>query len=153
MKIILAKTEDMETVRKLFKEYQIWLGLDLTFQDFENELENLPGCYSQPKGAVFILKENDNPIGCVAIRPFSATEAELKRMYIHSSYRGKGYAKHLLNHALGMAKSAGYKSVVLDTLPTMTSAKSLYLKYGFKPITAYYESPLASTEYYRYVYA
>lgn len=152
MEIVRAKIEDVTIVRDLFCEYHKWLGIDLAFQSFEDEISNLPGCYSQPKGAIFLAKENGRAVGCIAVRPFSETEAELKRLYIIPESRGKGYAKLLLAHAMHMAKSVCYQSVVLDTLPAMSAAKSLYIKYGFQLTEPYYNNPILGTEYYRYVY-
>ena len=141
----------MGSVVELFTEYQRWLGIDLSFQNFEAELNSLPGCYAAPAGAIFLAMENSKPIGCVAIRPFSAEEAELKRMYVVPESRGRGVARSLLQQAIAMASLQGYKSIVLDTLPSMESAKKLYKQSGFVSTQPYYNSPIRSTEYYRYV--
>ena len=151
MKISQAKVEEMDSVRKLFTEYQQWLGIDLSFQNFEAELHSLPGCYAAPTGAIFLATENSEPTGCVAIRKFSEHEAELKRLYVVPEVRGRGVAKTLLQQAIQMASLQGYKSIVLDTLPSMESAKKLYTQFGFVPTSPYYNSPISGTEYYRYV--
>ncbi len=58
-----------------------------------------------------------------------------------------------ISRAMSEAKAMGYTSIVLDTLPTMHTAKSLYVNYGFKQIPAYYENPESGVEYYRYVFS
>ena len=57
----------------------------------------------------------------------------------------------LLERALDMAKAAGYKKVMLDTLPTMERARNLYRVFGFTQIGAYYNNPLDDVEYYEKV--
>jgi len=54
---------------------------------------------------------------------------------------------------MSKAKKIGYTAIVLDTLPTMQAAKSLYVDYGFKKITAYYENPVEGVVYYKYVFS
>jgi ribosomal protein S18 acetylase RimI-like enzyme len=153
MKIIKATEKDMSKVRELFSEYQQWLGIDLCFQNFEQELTTLPGSYSPPAGVIFLAVENSDVIGCIGVRPRVASEAELKRLYVRPDHHGCGIGKQLFLAAMSAAKSIGYTSIVLDTLPAMQAARSLYLNYGFEKIPAYYENPEDGVEYYRYVFS
>lgn len=147
-----AVEQDMPVVRDLFMEYQQWLGIDLCFQGFTEELATLPGGYAPPEGAIFLAHEESKVIGCVAIRPKTKNEAELKRLYVRPDHQGKGVGRRLFTAAMNRAKIMGYSSMVLDTLPSMAAAKSLYLGYGFEPIPAYYHNPAEGVEYYRYVF-
>ena len=47
--------EDLETVHGLLREYQMRLGIDLSFQHFEEELKDLPGGYAPPGGRLLLL--------------------------------------------------------------------------------------------------
>ena len=150
--IRLAALGDMTRVREMFLEYQQWLGVDLCFQGFAEELASLPGRYAAPKGAIYLATEKDQIVGCVALRPRGRREAELKRLYVRSQHRGQGAGRLLFYSAMEKARQIGYASMVLDTLPSMRTAKSLYLAYGFKEIPAYYPNPEPGAEYYRYVF-
>lgn len=154
MKIVEAEKEHMPIiiVHGLFLEYQQWLGIDLCFQGFEQELASLPGRYASPDGAIFLAIDNGIAIGCVGIRPREEREAELKRLYVRPENRRQGVGKELLDAAMARAKEIGYLSIVLDTLPTMQVAKSLYLDYGFKKIPAYYQNSEEGVEYYRHIF-
>jgi putative acetyltransferase len=110
----------------------------------------LPGKYAPPLGAIFLAVDNDDVIGCVAIRPITEHQAELKRLYLRSVYQGQGIGKQLFHKAMSRAESIGYQSVVLDTLPTMQSAISLYQAYGFREIERYYHNPDSTAKFYRY---
>jgi ribosomal protein S18 acetylase RimI-like enzyme len=152
MKIIKATEKDIPKVRELFYEYQQWLRIDLCFQNFEEELATLPGSYSPPAGVIFLAVENSDVVGCVGVRPRVESEAELKRLYVRPDHHGRGIGKQLFLTAMSEAKSIGYTSIVLDTLPAMQVARSLYLNYGFEKIPANYENPLNGVDYYRYVF-
>ena len=150
--IRIPAQNEMDKIRSLFIEYQKWLGIDLCFQNFEAELVNLPGEYAEPKGSIFVVEESKSVfVGCIALRPYSNEVAEIKRLYIQPSSQGKGYGILLLERALDMAKAAGYKKVILDTLPTMERARNLYRVFGFTQIGAYYNNPLDDVEYYEKV--
>ena len=144
-----ASIDDVELVRALFVEYQDWLGVDLCFQGFEEELAQLPGCYAPPSGAVFLAIDARVAFGCVGIRPHGERDAELKRLYVRPAHRGCGAGRALFEAAMRRARAIGYAGVVLDTLPSMDTARSMYQAYGFREIPPYYANPVPGAEYYR----
>ena len=158
MNIVEAQTKDMDAVRELFREYQAWLNDDVCFQGFEEELASLPGRYAGLQGVILLARdeEQDKPIACSAIRPRTGqpeTDAELKRLFVHEDYRGRGIGKDLFFASMSAAKDMGYASVVLETLPIMKKAKSLYQRYGFESIPAYFDNANESVEFYRYQFS
>ena len=141
-KIITVNTEaEYAAASALFKEYAAWLNIDLSFQNFEEELLQLKEMYSAPTGAIFLLEQDKEFIGCVAIRKKEEDIAELKRMYIQPATRKSGGGTLLLETALAAAKTLGYKLIRLDTLANMTPAINLYKKHGFYEIAPYYFNP------------
>ena len=141
-KIITVQTEtEYAAASALFKEYAVWLNIDLSFQNFEEELLKLKEMYSKPNGAIFLLQQADEFIGCVAIRKKEEGIAELKRMYIKPTTRKIGGGTMLLEKALAAAKLLGYDLIRLDTLANMTPAINLYKKHGFYEIAPYYFNP------------
>jgi hypothetical protein len=67
----------LEQVRALFREYQQSLGVDLCFQNFEQELAALPGAYAPPSGRLFLGLADGRPAGCVALRQPEPATAEM----------------------------------------------------------------------------
>ncbi len=140
--LIYANTkEEYAAAASLFKEYAAWLNIDLCFQHFDEELQQLQSMYTLPYGGIILCKEDEAYIGCVGIRRLDVERAEMKRMWIKINYQGKGLGSELLNKALELAKNCGYKKVQLDTLNDMVPAINLYQKHGFKEIPAYYYNP------------
>ena len=141
-KIVTVQTEaEFAAASALFKEYAQWLNIDLSFQNFEEELLQLKEMYSEPGGAIFLLQHVEDYIGCVAIRKKENGIAELKRMYIKTTTRKAGGGTLLLEKALVAARKLGYKLIRLDTLANMTPAIDLYKKHGFYEIGPYYFNP------------
>ena len=132
-------------VRQFFRNYAAWLGVDLCFQGFDEEMASLPGAYALPEGRLFYAEHNGRPAGCVGIRPFSAGLCELKRLYVEPDQRGFGIGRDLVLAAIRAAKDIGYRKLLLDTLPAMRFAVRLYREMGFKETPAYYQTPLEGT--------
>ena len=66
-----ASDERWATARRIVEEYAATLGVDLSFQNFADEVRHLPREYGPPHGA-FLLAERDGAIvGCVALRRFA----------------------------------------------------------------------------------
>ncbi|CAK7211260.1 hypothetical protein SBRCBS47491_001062 [Sporothrix bragantina] len=150
--------QDLKDIAELFLEYTSGLGIDLAYQSFDQELSGLPGKYASPRGVLLIARSTNGtakPIGCVALRPLplpepaSSKRSELKRLYVRSDARGTGLGEALARRALNEAVALGYNEVVMDTLESMTPARKLYTKLGFSETTAYYETPIVETVFYR----
>ena len=146
--LIVQNDTAYQAAAALFKEYAAWLNIDLGFQHFEEELENLKAMYNAADGGIILCKEQNDFIGCVAIRRREANIAELKRMYVQPSQQHKGIGKHLLEQSLELAKNLNYEYIRLDTLNHMTPAINLYKKYGFYEIPAYYHNPVSTAVYF-----
>ena len=141
--------EAFEIAKHLFKEYAEELGIDLSFQNFSKELEEVEIEYAPPQGALFLAhNEGKEAIACFAIRKWQAEICELKRMYIRKVFRGKGLGKKLLLKSIEQAKALGYKKMRLDTLPSMQAAIGLYKSLGFVEIDAYRYNPIPGTKYF-----
>ena len=140
-------SKDVESVASLFAAYAKSLSIDLTFQDFEAELESLPGKYSPPGGEILLARDPDGrAIGCVAVRPLvSPDSCEMKRLYVTPAGRGLGLGIKLANSIIDIAASLGYTQIKLDTLPTMSEAINLYTQLGFVPTTPYYDTQVQET--------
>ena len=132
----------VESVRALFQEYQAGLGVDLCFQNFAEELAQLPGAYSPPAGRLYLALQKHEPAGCVALRPLQQATCEMKRLYVRPAYRGCGIGRMLAERALGEARAIGYERIVLDTLPAMHEAQALYADLGFVETDAYTFNPV-----------
>jgi len=137
--------EDYRQLAGLFREYEKDLGFELTFQNFEDELEHLPQMYGHPAGKAYLLKDDSNRyFGCVAVRNLEQGIGEIKRMYLKPEWRGRGFGKVLMDISLQAARELRYKKVRLDTLDTMHAAIAVYKKAGFYEIPKYRENPFGN---------
>jgi len=136
---------EIEHVRQFFRNYAAWLGVDLCFQNFGEEMASLPGAYAAPAGRLFFAEFEGKPAGCVGIRPYTEGICEMKRLYVEPELRGTGVGRELALAAIKAAKTLGYRKVMLDTLPAMRIAVKLYRELGFKEAPAYYPTPVEGT--------
>ena len=86
---------------------------------------------------VIVAYENDRPISCGAIREYSPTVTEVKRMYTLSENRGKGIATIVLNELEKWASELSYQKCILETGWRQPDAIRLYEKNGYKRISNY----------------
>jgi len=142
---------ELDQVRAIFREYAAGLGVDLCFQNFEEELADLPGEYAPPRGALLLARVDGEVAGCCALRPLDSSDypdaAEMKRLYVRKPFRGFGLGRLLAEATLDAARQAGYTCVLLDTLDDMEAARALYEELGFEEIPPYYHNPIAGAHY------
>lgn len=172
---LACNSKDFESFLSITKQYYTWLGEDLCFQNIDEELRALPGCYSHPTGCILLASypSNDGSVvdcGAVALRPLEhkaqngASECpedtmhheeplqpscEMKRLFVLPDYQGKGIGRLLVTRVLDAARCMGYACMVLDTLERLTAANALYSSAGFTRTSPYYDNPLPGVVYWR----
>ncbi len=139
---------DLETVRTLFQEYEAQIGVSLCFQGFAAELAALPGDYTPPRGTLVLARVDGRVAGCVAAHAWDGEACEMKRLFVRREFRGSGCGLRLVRHVLDWARAAGFRSVRLDTLPSMEKAQALYRSLGFREIAPYRPNPVAGVRYF-----
>jgi putative acetyltransferase len=143
-----ARNDEVEAMRRLLRDYERSIGVDLCFQDFEDELEMLPGEYVAAARGAFLVADNGHGlVGCVALRTFSAGACEMKRLYVDPRARGDGLGRQLVESILERARSFGYEKMLLDTLPSMQTAQALYREIGFVETQPYRTNPVAGVTF------
>jgi len=148
LKIIPAETEeDIQQIRLLFEEYAASLDFDLSFQNFGEELANLPGDYVPPEGRLLLAWWDDQIAGCVALRKINQDRCEMKRLYVLPRFRALDIGKALAEEIIKEAKKIGYTWMRLDTVPSMKRARALYESLGFKRIPPYRYNPVKGAEF------
>jgi putative acetyltransferase len=139
--ILANTTQEYEAAAKLFTKYAEWLQIDLCFQNFTEELEDLQTMYAHDTGGIILCKIDDVFIGCAAIRKIDTDACELKRMWVQLPHQKKGIGEKLLQECIALAKQLNYKEIRLDTLQRLQPAIQLYKKYNFIETEAYYKNP------------
>ena len=131
---------DLEATAALFELYAASLPIDLDYQDFHAEVAGLPGKYAPPRGELLLARRADTEaLGCVGLRPLGFNgHCEMKRLFLLPAARGLGLGRSLTEAVIRQVVRIGYRQLLLDTLPSMTTAISLYRQLGFEPIPAYY---------------
>ena len=150
--VVEARTTlQFEAARILIQEYATYigalLGVDLSFQNIEAELNQLPDMYGPPSGCLLLAGRDERWVGCAALRRFSDGVCEMKRLYIKPDARAANLGRRLAETLVIKARLLGYRRMVLDTLEDMTAARTLYRSLGFREIKPYYFNPMEGVSY------
>ena len=103
-----------------------------------------PGYFAAPAGAFYVGYLDGVPVATGAWRRrrdvvVDATDesAEIKRMYVAPSARGRGLARAMLAHLEHTALAAGAQVMVLETGLAQPEAIALYESSGYTPIPGF----------------
>jgi GNAT superfamily N-acetyltransferase len=143
-----SSEECINQIRELFIEYADYLNFDLSFQNFDLELNRLPLNYTEPSGCLLLAFYDDKLAGCVGLRKLKNDICEMKRLYVRPEFRRKKIGLALSKAVINKAKEIGYIYMRLDTLPFMKEAITLYSSLGFKEITPYRYNPIDNAKFY-----
>jgi putative acetyltransferase len=94
----------------------------------------------------FVARVDGAPAGCGGIEFVGGEYGELKRMFVRPAFRGRGIARALLDHLLGVARGRGVPLVRLETGVHQHAAIALYESAGFRripPFGPYFDDPVS----------
>jgi putative acetyltransferase len=136
--------DDADLVRSLMREYAAHLnhaagGEHICVASLEIELQNLPGAYAEPEGAILLAFVDKTPVGCVALKPLNRSQpervCEMTRLWVRPEFQGQRLGRRLAETIIEMARTAGYSAIHLSTMPeTMQAAHAIYISLGFTPV-------------------
>jgi putative acetyltransferase len=140
--------EDSQAIVGLVREYAAWLAIDMSFQNFEQEMALIGSTYSLPKGLFWVVEVGAKLVGCVGFKHLDTTTAEVKRLYVQPAFRGQQLGEQLMLLLTEATRQLGYQRLVLDTVPQTVFAQGIYQRMGFTPIAQYYAGPTLATQFF-----
>lgn len=111
----------------------------LSFYPREHMYGLHPNEERDPSLHFFVIEQDDDTVGCGAVRILDDYYAELKRMYVRPNYRGRGIARELIRHLEHTARARGIRCMRLETGPEQKEAIALYRSEGYTDIPPYGE--------------
>ena len=137
---LVEATDDLDPVVLLSSELTEWArgrtlagyGVDLEFESEQGLFRDLDRM-REPRARLYVAEIAGEPVGMGALRPLSADEVEIKRMYVRPSARGQGVGRAILQRLVDDARALGYTAIRLDSAPFMHEAHALYRSFGFVP--------------------
>ena len=127
-----ADNKDCEQITGLVYGVLREYGLKMAPNSTDADLKDIEHSYFGQGGTFYVLEEKDGSIiGAYGLHPVEKQKCELRKMYLHSAYRGEGLGRLLLESALSKARQMGFKKMVLETASVLKEAITLYRTYGF----------------------
>ena len=149
IQIFQYKESHLEDIRVILNEYLTFIAKELikppwNFNlDIEHEVNftmNNLDIFAEPDGRLLLVEVDGEIAGTISLRKIREDAGEIKRMYVNPKFRGKKLGNLLIEEVIEISKGNEFSKLYLDTAHFMSSAISLYKKYGFKETTSYPES-------------
>ena len=151
IQIFQYKESHLDDIRVILNEYLSFISKELikppwNFNlDIEHEVNftmNNLDKFAEPDGRLLLVEVDREIAGTISLRKIREDAGEIKRMYVKPKFRGKKLGNLLIEEVIGISQGNEFSKLYLDTAHFMSSAISLYKKYGFEETTFYPESVL-----------
>jgi ribosomal protein S18 acetylase RimI-like enzyme len=140
LKIRRYRPEDNETVKKLH-----YAGIEQMMQiepvvapsdDHydDSDLDNIESAYIDNRGDFLVGTRNGEIVVIGALREYTETCGEIKRLRVRREYQRQGHAETMMRKLEERAKELGYRKLILDTLTSNKSSQQLFKKCGFNEL-------------------
>ncbi len=131
-----ATNADCEHVANLVYSVLREYGLKPDPASTDADIDDIKSSYFARGGTFLVLEDEDGAIvGAYGLYRIDGHTCELRKMYLHKAYRGKGLGKALLDDALVKARRLGFRKMLLETASVLKEAIALYKSYGFVEYT------------------
>ena len=118
----------MLLIGRIFAEYGLLLMPAFEVPD----LLRFDAHYAAPRGAFWVVRDETlRVVGSVGVDRKHETTAELKRLYVDASLRGRGIGQKLVETVLDWARDQGFARVVLWSDTRFENSHRLYRRLGF----------------------
>lgn len=117
----------MLLIGRVFAEYGLLLMPAFEVPD----LLRFNAHYTPPRGAFWVVREDTRVVGSVGVERLDDRTAELHRLYLDSTLRGRGIGRALVETVLDWAREQGVRRLVLWSDTRFVHAHELYRRHGF----------------------
>lgn len=139
---------DTAALVAVIREYVDWLGIDLSYRGFEDEMASFEATYTPPSGLFCVAMDGGEIAGCAGLLRHTDETAELKRVFVREPWRGLALGEKLVRSVIDTARASGYAQLILDSVPQTWFAQRLYVRLGFVETAPYYDNPLEGTRFF-----
>lgn len=91
----------------------------------------------------YCLIDQGEVVGTVALKKIDERTVELKALYLHKDYRGRGLGSLLMSVSVNEARTRGFKKILLDSMLKYEDALRLYERFGFEKTDRYNDNLMA----------
>ena len=148
IQIFQYKESNLEEIRIILNEYLSFIAKELIRPPWNFTLDveyavnftmNNLDKFAEPDGRLLLVEVDSEIVGTISLRKIREDAGEIKRMYVKPKFRGKKLGNLMVEKVISISEENGFSKLFLDTSSFMSSAVSLYKKYGFKEIDSYTE--------------
>ena len=148
IQIFQYKESDLRAIKLIMTEYMTFIANEMIKPPwkFNMDLEygvdftmNNLDKFSEPDGRLLLVEVDGEMAGTISLRKIRENAGEIKRMYVKPKFRGKKLGNLMVEKIISISEENGFSKLFLDTSLFMSSAVSLYKKYGFNEINSYPE--------------
>ncbi len=97
-------------------------------------------------GTVFLAEDDEGPLGFADARPEGPEHLRLDTIYVRPRGRRGGVAKALLAEVAAAARAAGATQLMLEVLEVNATAREVWARLGFSPVSRILAQPLELLE-------
>ena len=148
IQIFQYKESDLGAIRLILTEYMTFIANEMIKPPWKFNLDVEYGVdftmnnldkFAEPDGRLLLVEVDGEIAGTISLRKIREDAGEIKRMYVKPKFRGKKLGNLMVEKVISISEENGFSKLFLDTALFMSSAVSLYKKFGFKEIDSYPE--------------